>query len=134
MGAHKTNGMAIKAAARDIPAIIRAQSNDGYGYSFEIAREANKDTMAKVTALLDAAKAAGKTPADVDLSPYNPEEHPEYYDLVVYHRLQVTRKILITNQTAVANIRGAEHYRISLAEVNNRAQQAFDGGPSEAQA
>lgn len=124
MGAHKNNPVAlIHAAPRPI------ESPFQYSYGFQVAIEPNKVKMAEITAMLDKAKADGKTPDQIDLNiPISPDEQ----DYVVYHEIQQARPSLLTRQMPVAKIRGPEHFRMPLREVLDRSQMAFDGGPGEA--
>ena len=131
MGAHKSNPMALAAVASDVGAILRNVTEFKYAYAFEVSIEPNKAKMAEIEAMLDAAKAAGKAPADIDMSNEALGIDASNQDYVVYHRIQQLRRIMVVDKTAIINLRGPEHFRMPLAEVMNHAQLAVDGGPSE---
>jgi hypothetical protein len=92
--------------------------------------EVNKETMAKVTKLLDDAREAGKKPQDVELPVLGPEEQ----DIVMYARFVQVRSSQFLRQSAKAGVQGQEIARMSLKEMLNRAQLQFDGGLPDAKA
>jgi hypothetical protein len=137
MSDHKNNPISVLArkatpkSVEDVRALASAVEVGGYTYGFEVAIEPNKAKMAEITKMLDDAKAAGKSPQDVDLSF---ELKPEEKDYVVYHQVQQIRQLKIINQTMVVKLRGPEHFRMPMTEILARAQHQIDGGPAEAKA
>jgi hypothetical protein len=127
LGEHRSNGNAIAKLHRPP---VRA-GDEFYGFNFETAIEPNKDFMNEVTVMADAATARGEDPRRTvhDYSTqWNPREHPERFDYVVYGRAQVMRPnpfLPDPNQIPCANIRLQEFMRMPLAEVRSRADRAF---------
>ena len=132
MGEHKYNGRAIQAAQ---PAARFKPGDELYGFSFETALELNKETIAKVTAELDEARARGDN-ARMAAPAYDPQKNPELFDYVVYNRPTVARPnpfLPDPRQLPTAQLRWTEHLRIPLVELRARADAAFAGAETREQ-
>lgn len=123
MGEHRYNPRAIAAAQpREF-----APGDEVLGFSFETVLELNKEKLAEVVALIDAAKANGEDPRRV-VPALNPKENPEFFDYVVYNRPTVGRPSPLLpdpRQIPTAQIRYTEHLRIPLVELKQRADDTF---------
>lgn len=126
MGEHKFNGRAIAAAQ---PAQRFKPGDELYGFSFETALELNAETIAKVTAEIDAARERGDD-ARMAAPAFSPQQNPELFDYVVYNRPTVSRPnpfLPDPRQLPTAQLRWTEHLRIPLVQLRARADEAFAG-------
>ena len=127
MGEHRFNGKSIAKFNR--PAV--RPGDEMFGFNYETVIEPNEAFMAEITAVADEAKARGEDPRRAlhdHAMQWNPKEHPERFDYVVYGRAQVMRPnpfLPDPNQIPCANIRLSEMLRAPLAEVRGRADAAF---------
>lgn len=125
MGEHRSNPRAIAAEqyrAGNFPA-----GAEFFGFSFEAVLELNKEKMAEVVALVEAAKAEGHDPRRA-VPALDPRANPEFFDYVVYNRPSVARPSPLLpdpRQIPTAQIRHSEHLRIPLVELKQRADVAF---------
>lgn len=123
MGEHRNNPRAIRAAEpRPLP-----QVKEAFGFEFEVQIELNKEKLAEVVGLVDAARARGDDPK-LAVPPYDHREHPEWFDYVVYNRAIVARPsslVINPDQIPAAKIRLTEHTRFPLADLYARVDGAF---------
>lgn len=126
MGEHRFNPRAIEAAQ---PAPRFPPGTQFFGFESEVAIELNKEKLAEVVVIVDAAKAAGQDPRQA-VPKWNPDENPEFFDYVVYNRPTCARPSPLQidpRQMPVAKIRWSEHLRIPLKELKERVDGAFAG-------
>jgi hypothetical protein len=124
MGEHKSNMRSIQ-AAQPVPRL--PPGSEVFGFSFETQLELNKEKMAEVVALIDAATAAGRDPRTA-VPVISPNEHPEWFDYVVYNRPSIGRPSALQidpRQIPTAQIRWSEHIRIPLVDLRARVDEAF---------
>jgi len=127
MGAHKNNPQAIAKAQR-APVPL---TDEVYRYDVETVVEPNAAFMAEIEAAGDQATAAGgdtRRAVHFASQKFNPKDHPAQFDLVVYHRVMVGRPSALLpdpNKFPAALLRFGEVLRRPLAEVRERADQAF---------
>jgi hypothetical protein len=119
--------MAI-AAAQPRP----AKSGYEYRTMLQTEIEPNKETMAQITAALDAHKAAGGTPQTFDLGF---ELKPEQMDFVVYIApQQIRHSALNVGKVPMVTLGHYKEFaRYPMVELNERFDMAVNGGPGEAQ-
>lgn len=124
MGEHKLNGRAMAASH---PAMRFPPGAQLFGFSFETAIELNKEKIAEVTAIIEAAKARGDDPRRA-VPALDPTANPEFFDYVVYNQATVGRPSPLLpdpRQVPTAKLRCSEHLRVPLVEINQRADERF---------
>lgn len=128
MGEHRTNPTAIAAAQRTI-------LDEVLGFNLAPTVELNKEKLAEVVAIVDAAKESGQDPRQA-VPKWNPKDNPEFFDYVVYNVPTVGRPSALSirqDQIPTASIRWSEHFRCPLTELKARADAAFAGAEERAQ-
>lgn len=111
----RLNPRAVAAAQPRVPSLV------GH-FDFEVVFEINKEKMAELVILIDAAKAAGQDPRTA-VPICDPEKNPEWFDYVVYNRPWIGRKSPLVDQIPFARVRWNEHLRIPLVELKGRADE-----------
>lgn len=132
MGAHRNNPRAVAAA---VPRHIPQPGDEAYAFRFKAYLELNKEALAEVTALCDAAKARGEDPRFA-IPKWNAKENPEFFDYVVYNEPMVGRPSALAldpKQIPFATIRWSEHLRIPLVELRARVDETFAGAEARGQ-
>lgn len=127
MGEHRSNPRAIAAAA----AQPRFRPGDEvYGFELETVIEVNAEKMAELNPILERVQAEGRDPRTVPELQLDSKEHPEWFDLVVYNRINVGRpSVLLAMAQGIptARVRWNEHLRVPLVSLRERAEMAFAG-------
>jgi hypothetical protein len=98
-----------------------------FGFAFETTIELNKEKLAEVTAIIDAAKARGDDPRHAAPA-LSPTDNPEFFDYVVYNQATVGRPSPLLpdpRQVPTAKLRCSEHLRVPLTEITLRADEKF---------
>lgn len=124
MGEHSRNPIAI---AADAPRRIPGPGDVQYAFRQKVELELNKEKLAEVTAILDAAKARGEDPR-FSIPNWNPKDTPEFFDYVVYNEPMVGRPSALAidpKHIPFATIRWSEHLRIPLVDIIARADERF---------
>lgn len=124
----RENGQLSKHSARERELQSRfPPGSEVLGFQFETVLELNKEKLAEVTALADAAIAAGEDPRFA-IPRWTPKDNPEFFDYVVYNKPSLGRPSALAidpRQIPTAMIRYSEHLRIPLTELRARADGAF---------
>jgi hypothetical protein len=127
MGDHKLNGRSI-AKAKMPPVRL---GDEHYGFAFSTVIEPNKEFSAEITEHTDRAAAGGddaRRALHDFVSQWNPKDHVERFDLVIYTSLQVARPnpfLPDPRQVPTASLRWGEFLRVPLRDVRSRADMAF---------
>jgi hypothetical protein len=127
MGDHKLNGQSIAKAARP-PVRL---GDEHYGFAFSTVIEPNKEFSAEITEHTDRAMAGGEDARRAlhdFVTQWNPKDHPERFDIVVYKCIQVARPnpfLPDPRQVPTATLRWSEEVRAPIADVRSRADGAF---------
>ena len=104
------------------------------GYQTEVSLEPNRETMDEITKAGDAATLTGGDPRRAvheAAMKYNPKEHPDRFDYVVYHRATLGRpSVLMPDRTPTAFVRLGEFLRVPYADLRARADAMFAGRES----
>ena len=127
MGEHKFNPKAAAAAAG---AFRPEPGSEIYGFQLIPVVELNKEKMAELVAILDAAKLRGEDPRHAIPQDWTPIKNPGFFDYVVYNVPTLGRPSVLSirsDQIPTATIRWNEHLRIPLPELRSRADMAFAG-------
>lgn len=131
MGAHKNNPNSIAKAAGVDPRLL---GEEVYGFDFHTLIQPNRAFMDEINQAGDRARLSGGTQEDerravhVASQKYNPREHPEHFDLVVFNKINVARPSALAisrDQQPAAFLLMSEHLRVPLADIRKRADDAF---------
>jgi hypothetical protein len=121
MGEHRSNPRAIAAAEAG------PKFGESYSVRHNAVLELNKEKVAELTVLLDAAKERGEDPRFA-IPKWNPTDNPEFFDYVVYNEPMLGRTSALAidpRKVPYATMRWSEHLRIPLVELRKRADETF---------
>lgn len=128
MGDHRINPKAIEKAMR----VAIPPGQEFYDFKFQVVLELNRESMDEVTKAADAAELAGGDPRrelHLAAQQWNPKDHPERFDYVVYNYGVVARPSALLpdpSKIPAATVRLNEHIRMPLTELRKRADDAFN--------
>lgn len=134
MGAHRNNPNSIAKAAGVDPRLL---GEELYGFDFHTLIQPNRAFMDEITKEGDRARLTGgdeRRAVHVASQKYNPKEHPEHFDLVVFNKINVARPsalALSQDQQPAAFLLISEHLRMPLADIRKRADEAFSNYESK---